>query len=184
MYLPRLRKARELRGLSRAELAERSGLGPRTVAKYETGGNARPHKAREVAEALDVDLWWLAGEVEPVPKGAAPAYPSSLSEQDRRTIDALDDISRTLEHRLGSGTLDAATCEIARRYHDGIAPTLARIMHKEASALRKLHPEAHDVGPWATAGPAVARYIAVSMKVLDAGDDLDRERREAYRLVG
>ncbi len=184
MQLPNLRKWRELRGLRQVDLAELVGLSHRSVSNFESGRKVRPNHARKLAEVLDVDLLVLAGEQEPAhPKDNAPASPSHLSDNDRRTLDALDGITSTLDHRLSTDTLDAETLELARQYHDGITPTLARIMREEADALRRMHPEAHDVGPWATAGPAVARYIAVSMRVLDAGDDLDRAHEEAYRLV-
>ena len=180
MELKRLRKER---ALSIRELSQVSGVATFTINQAERGlREPHPKTLRKLAKALNVEpIDILGGTLGP--KAPAPAYPSHISDDDRRTLNALAGITRTLAHRLSTDTLDAETLELARQYHDGIAPTLARIMRQEADALRRMHPEAHDVSPWATAGPTVARYIEVSMRVLDAGDELDREHQEAYALV-
>lgn len=184
MQLPNLRKWRELRGLRQVDLAELVGLSHRSVSNFESGRKVRPNHARKLAEVLDVDLLVLAGEQEPAhPKGNAPASPSHLSDDDRRTIGALEGISRSLDGRLRAGGMSAEDRELAHAYHAAVGPTLARIMRDEADELRKAHPEAVDVGPWAVAGPAVARYVETVMRVVDA-DELDRERQEAYKLAG
>lgn len=67
----RLRNARQLRGLTLNELAEKVGLNKSTVLRYEKGRIQTPKQpvVRALAEALDVNFAWLCGEsdsIEPV----------------------------------------------------------------------------------------------------------------------
>ena len=71
MLIPNLKQWRELRGLTQVELADRSGVSPRSIAGFEAGASTRPNTARKLAEALDVDVMDLAG-VDALPKGSAP----------------------------------------------------------------------------------------------------------------
>ncbi|MGO1050380.1 helix-turn-helix transcriptional regulator [Crossiella sp. CA198] len=52
-----LRQARTLAGLTQEQLAERSGVGVRTIGGLETGtrGDPRPSTARRLADALELD---------------------------------------------------------------------------------------------------------------------------------
>lgn len=62
LFRSRLRKSRELRGLSQAELAERTGLLQSAISHYETG-TRRPSftNLRRIAEALEVTTDYLVG---------------------------------------------------------------------------------------------------------------------------
>lgn len=67
----RLRNARQLRGLTLNELAEKVGLNKSTILRYEKGRIQTPKQpvVRALAEALDVNFAWLCGEsdsIEPV----------------------------------------------------------------------------------------------------------------------
>jgi transcriptional regulator with XRE-family HTH domain len=57
MKLPRLREWRERRGLTQAELSQRSGTNPTTISRIEGGKRgAHPSTARKLAEALGVEI--------------------------------------------------------------------------------------------------------------------------------
>jgi len=65
----RLRYTRLRRSLSQAELGQRSGVSPITIARIESGARKEPHPRtiRKLAAALDVDPGWLLfGEGEDV----------------------------------------------------------------------------------------------------------------------
>lgn len=67
----RLRNARQLRGLTLNELAEKVGLNKSTILRYEKGRIQTPKQpvVRALAEALDVNFAWLCGKsdnIEPV----------------------------------------------------------------------------------------------------------------------
>lgn len=67
----RLRRVREARGWERGDLAERLGVHPGSIARWETGGSV-PHRyhLERIAEWTDVSAdWILTGED---PTGAAP----------------------------------------------------------------------------------------------------------------
>ncbi len=184
MQLPNLRRVRELRGLRQRDLAAKAGLNHHTIHGYEHGRGARPNNALKLAQVLDVDLTVLAGE-EPtaLPKGAAP-YPSHLDDDgDRRTIDALDGLCDRLDARLRAGDMTPEEIEDARAFDAFIGPVLQREMRTEADALRRLYPHAYDLAPWAIVGAKASRYIQLTMKLLDQGDELKRAHEEAYRLA-
>lgn len=50
--LPRLKGARERKGLTQQELAERAGVSRPTVTRLEAGMQANPPTARKIAQAL------------------------------------------------------------------------------------------------------------------------------------
>ncbi len=67
----RLRNARQLRGLTLGELADKVGLNKSTVQRYEKGHIQSPKQpvVRALATALDVNYAWLCGKsecIEPV----------------------------------------------------------------------------------------------------------------------
>jgi DNA-binding XRE family transcriptional regulator len=55
MRLPNLRRVRERRAWSQADLARRAGVGKNTVARLEGQGGAHPRTAAKLAEALGVE---------------------------------------------------------------------------------------------------------------------------------
>ena len=63
----RLKKARELRGLSQAKVAARSGMQVSAVSHFETGGRKPSFdNLRRLAQALDVTTDYLIGRVDEV----------------------------------------------------------------------------------------------------------------------
>jgi transcriptional regulator with XRE-family HTH domain/tetratricopeptide (TPR) repeat protein len=76
----KLRRLRTRAGLSQEELARRSGLADRTIARLEQGHSQRPHpeSARRLAEALQLpdaeraDFMACAGQRQTAPGGSAP----------------------------------------------------------------------------------------------------------------
>ncbi|MEZ5766926.1 MAG: helix-turn-helix domain-containing protein [Paracoccaceae bacterium] len=62
----RVRKARELKGLPRRVVSERSGVSPRYLAQLETGeGNISIGLLQRVAAALDCRIEWMVGKDDP-----------------------------------------------------------------------------------------------------------------------
>lgn len=62
----RVRKARDLKGISRRVLSETSGVSPRYLAQLEAGeGNISIGLLMRVAQALDLRIEWLLGEDDP-----------------------------------------------------------------------------------------------------------------------
>ena len=67
VFPSRLKKARELRGLSQAEVAARSGMQVSAVSHFETGGRKPSFdNLRRLAQALDVTTDYLIGRVDEV----------------------------------------------------------------------------------------------------------------------
>lgn len=64
----RLRNARQLRGLTLGELADKVGLNKSTVQRYEKGHIQSPKQpvVRALAAALDVNYAWLCGKSESI----------------------------------------------------------------------------------------------------------------------
>jgi transcriptional regulator with XRE-family HTH domain len=79
-FAERLRKIREEKGLTQAELAQRSGLQPSAIAHFEAGRRSPSlDNLRRLADALSVTLDYLLGR-EPDPKSAGPAAEKLLRE--------------------------------------------------------------------------------------------------------
>lgn len=74
----RLKAARELRGLSQAELADKARFQPSAISRFETGASKPSFEnLRRLAGALRVSTDYLLGLVED-PTGAAPAASDPL----------------------------------------------------------------------------------------------------------
>jgi transcriptional regulator with XRE-family HTH domain len=58
----RLRKAREVAGLTQAQMADALGVDKKTIGRWETTGDVRALFLREWADLTDVDLDWLVGD--------------------------------------------------------------------------------------------------------------------------
>jgi transcriptional regulator with XRE-family HTH domain len=181
--IPNLRQWRELRGLTQQELADHAGLSVRGVAGYEAGAPTRPHTARKLAEALDVDVMDLAG-VDAIPKGQAPPSQRTLFEgfdEERRTA-SFDRAARRLEElvvpfeaKLESNTLTDEDRAKIQRADSLITPFLQVALEAEASFLRQQYPDEYDVGPYAVLGPAIVRFVAV---LAEAGGEANERARE------
>lgn len=90
----RLRSAREYRGLTQGQLAERSDLQPSAISHFETG-TRKPSfdNLRLLADTLDITTDYLLGRVDDL-KGLAGAdtlhrHYSSLQQDDRKFADDL-----------------------------------------------------------------------------------------------
>lgn len=94
MFSERLRKAREYRGLTQGELAERTGLQPSAVSHFETGVRKPSFdNLRLLADKLDVTTDYLLGRVADF-KTLAGAdelhrHYSALKDTDRKFADEL-----------------------------------------------------------------------------------------------
>ncbi len=117
----RLRKTRLQRGLSQAQLAHACGLSQSAISSYENGSRQSPKKLLNLAQTLQVDIYWLSrGE-----GGAGPAsnavqtamrehespwpFPSieprmfwSLTRKDRQTVESA--VSALIDNLLAPGT--------------------------------------------------------------------------------
>ncbi len=64
-FQKRLKEVRELRGLSQADLATKTGLQPTAISHFETGGRAPSFdNLRRLADALTVSTDYLIGRVD------------------------------------------------------------------------------------------------------------------------
>jgi len=88
IFMERLRAAREMRSMSQAELAAKTGLPPSSIAHFE-GGNRKPSfdNLRKLSEALAVTTDYLLGRADD-PEAAVAADPmfrhaAKLTEKDR-----------------------------------------------------------------------------------------------------
>lgn len=71
-FAERLRMAREAKGLSQTELAERTGFQPSAISHFETGRRSPSFdNLRRLADALSVAVDYLLGRVDQ-PKSAGP----------------------------------------------------------------------------------------------------------------
>lgn len=90
-FMVRLRAAREMRSLSQAELAAKTGLPPSSIAHFE-GGKRKPSfdNLRKLSEALEVTTDYLLGRVDE-PDTAVKSDPlfrhaSKLTASDRELV--------------------------------------------------------------------------------------------------
>ena len=77
IFMERLRRARELRGLSQSGLAGRAGMPPSSIAHFETGTRKPSFDTlRRLANALEVTTDYLLGRVEDPELGSSgdPLY--------------------------------------------------------------------------------------------------------------
>ena len=96
----RLRERRIELGLSRMELAEKSGINRSTIRRYETGEiqNVSVNSAAVMADALGTSPGWLLGEEKKKPRsaGTEPRHvlKGYLKHEDRitRTVEAVKDL--------------------------------------------------------------------------------------------
>ena len=90
----RVRKARELRGLPRRELSERSGVSQRYLAQVEAGkGNISIALLLKLGEALDHRIEWFVGEDDPWTSDAlrvADRFRRADNRQRRQVLEILD----------------------------------------------------------------------------------------------
>ena len=105
-YGERLRKARELKGMSQAELARRLGLKPQAVQYLEEPRNMAQgsrHTAR-FADALGVDAVWLGsgfGDMRPAQKAGAAQARSPAPRSPSHLLKAIRSLRPELRDALG-----------------------------------------------------------------------------------
>lgn len=91
----RVRKARELKGLPRRVVSEKSGVSPRYLAQLEAGeGNISIGLLQRVAVALDHRIEWFVGQDDPWTSDAvriADLYRTATAEKRRQAMEALSD---------------------------------------------------------------------------------------------
>jgi transcriptional regulator with XRE-family HTH domain len=101
-----LRKAREEKGLTQAEFAQRAGFQPSAIAHFEAGRRSPSlDNLRRLADALSVTIDYLLGR-EPEPRSAGPAAERLLRDFARipaKEQATVSDIARMLaeKHRKG-----------------------------------------------------------------------------------
>lgn len=87
----RLQRAREARGLTQAELAERVGIEPVTLSRYETGARGPSVTTLKLAaDALGLRLADLVEDVAPLPE----------PERDPRVLRAIEKLDHLDDHLL------------------------------------------------------------------------------------
>jgi XRE family aerobic/anaerobic benzoate catabolism transcriptional regulator len=90
----RVRKAREMKGLPRRVISEKSGVSMRYLAQLETGeGNISIALLKRVALALDIRMEWLLDEEDPWTSDVvrfSELFRSSTAQDRRRAIEALN----------------------------------------------------------------------------------------------
>lgn len=90
-FMTRLRTAREMRSLSQAELAAKTGLPPSSIAHFE-GGKRKPSfdNLRKLSEALEVSTDYLLGRTDDLDADvrADPLFrhAAKLTEDDRELV--------------------------------------------------------------------------------------------------
>lgn len=143
-----LKSLRVRRGLSQADLSEKSGVSEFTISEIEAGKrpNARPSTARKLAAGLGVDVADLYGEAMPTPKAQAPPT-----------------LAEWLESRCGHAYLTLTTEELEDLFeaaHDAVVPRDAvkllfdRICQEFLTVNRSSQPlevKRDAVNKWATA---------------------------------
>ena len=94
-FTERLRKARENRGLTQSDLAQRAGLEPSAVSHFEAGRRQPSfHNLRKLADALSVSTDYLIGrDLDPGASGPAVEgllkRVAELSDEERELLDGV-----------------------------------------------------------------------------------------------
>lgn len=98
---PRLRHAREIQGLTIAELSTRSGYSVRAIQEWEDGKGVLPsyHAVETLADALGMDPRVLAADPQ-FPEGYIDACLDPWRDVSPEDIDAIIDLMAHLEHEL------------------------------------------------------------------------------------
>lgn len=124
----RVRKARELKGLPRRVVSERSGVSPRYLAQLEAGeGNISIGLLQRVAITLDHRIEWIVGEDDPWTSEAmrvADLFRSSTADVRQKVLEALNPLPpESLRARrvcliglrgAGKSTLGAMAAQVLR----------------------------------------------------------------------
>jgi len=192
--LERLRNIRERAGYSQQALADESGVGQHTISEIELG-RRKPHgrTLRKLAGVLGVRVADFYDDDPEPPKGRGRktvALDGGRQERRGATIEnaarGLEAIVEPAEAKLRTGTF---TDEDRRELDSAAgmtAPLLQVALEAEAGYLRERYPGVYDVGPYATLGPVIVRFLQVILDADASGAteglarDLDRQHRTAY----
>lgn len=99
LFFERLREARELRGLSQSDLAQRAGLQPSALSHFETGGRKPSFdNLRRLADALEVSTDFLLGRRDD-PKAVGPGFDAVFRDLENATTEDRQFIRDLLEIR-------------------------------------------------------------------------------------
>ncbi|MCA9033120.1 MAG: helix-turn-helix transcriptional regulator [Planctomycetaceae bacterium] len=105
----RLREAREKKGLSQAEMAQKSGLQPSAVSHFESGRRAPSFdNLRKLADALSVTIDFLLGR-ESEPHSSGPTVQKlfrdfeKLSADDQETVAGFAEMLAAKNRQKGNG---------------------------------------------------------------------------------
>lgn len=87
-FCERLKKIRQAKGLTQAQLSELSGISSRMIQKYEYGvSRPRYDAAEKLAQALEIPISELLGEGETLVAQAADRYGSRGAKQAKELMD-------------------------------------------------------------------------------------------------
>jgi transcriptional regulator with XRE-family HTH domain len=193
--LKRLRHIRERAGYSQQALADESGVGQHTISEVELG-RRKPHgrTLRKLASVLGVKVADFYDDDPEPPKGRGRRTAALDGGGRRGTAIAsaargLEAIVEPVEAKLDAGTFN----DQDRRDLDLVAavtcPLLRVALGAEAGYLRERYPDVYDVGPYATLGPVLARFLQAIIDADASGAaeelvrDLDRQRRTVYLVA-
>ncbi len=192
--MERLRYMRARAGYTQVELADESGVAQGTISDIELGRRKLLARTlRKLAAVLGVDVADFYDDDPTPPKGrgrkrrpSKPAKRDTRAETIEQATSTLEGIVEPVEAKLDAGTFTDEDRRELDRVAALITPLLRFGLEAEAAMLREQHPDVHDVGPYATLGPVVVRFVQT---VLDAGEmaeaepkvrSLNRYRRRLY----
>lgn len=168
-----IRRRREALGLSQAQVARTAGIHKQTFQRYESGEREPPLSvARDIAEALDVSLAELAGQV---PIGLEPSAGAT-------SLSVVGDVIQARRHELGltqSRVASAAGIPLDQfqRYESGeselplaTAATLAEVLDISLAVLAGSEPRNVDFNGrwWATWQAGALRPGDVDFHLVEA----------------
>lgn len=168
-----IRRRREALGLSQAQLSRTAGIHKQTFQRYESGEREPPLSvARAIAEALDVSLAELAGQV---PSGL-DSSPASTS------LSVVGEVVQARRHELGLTQTRVASAagiplDLFQRYESGeadlplaTAATLADVLDISLAVLAGSEPRSADFNGrwWATWQAGALRPGDVDFHLVEA----------------
>ncbi len=190
--MEKLRHIRIRAGYSQQELADESGISQYTISQIELVRRT-PHgrTLRKLASVLGVTVADFYDDDPEPPKGRGRRTATLDGGGRRGTAIAsaargLEAIVTPVEAKLDAGTFTAQDRRDLDRVAAATAPLLQVALEAEAGYLRERYPDVYDVGPYATLGPVIGRFLDAILDADASGAaeelvrDLDRQRHTAY----